>query len=136
MQGSLLHDRQRKGSQNALLSSLKPRLWYGKVADALSLLEAYRPQTKNEKRLYEFIGYLRKHQTEIPDYNERRIHCQFNGSGHVEKANDLLVARRQKHQGMHWSLETSDSLCALKTLMLNHGWELYWQKRRVLPLAA
>ena len=123
-------------AKNALLNSLKPKLWYGKVADALSLLEAYQPQTKNEKRLDELIGYLRKHQTEIPDYNERRIHCQFNGSGHVEKANDLLVARRQKHRGMHWSLETSDSLCALKTLMLNHGWELYWQKRSVLPLAA
>ncbi len=79
---------------------------------------------------------MRKHQAEIPDYNQRRIHCQFNGSGHVEKANDLLVARRQKHQGMHWSLETSDSLCALKTLMLNHGWELYWQEREILTLAA
>ncbi len=123
-------------AKNALLNLLKPKLWYGKVADALSLLEAYRPQTKNEKRLDELIGYLRKHQTEIPDYHQRRIHCQFNGSGHVEKANDLLVARRQKHRGMHWSLETSDSLCALKTLMLNHGWELYWQKRRVLTLAA
>jgi hypothetical protein len=123
-------------AKDALLSSLKRKLWYGKVADALSLLEAYRPQTRNEKRLYELIGYLRKHQAEIPDYNERRIHCQFNGSGHVEKANDLLVARRQKHQGMHWSLDTSDSLCALKTLMLNHGWELYWQEREVLSLAA
>jgi hypothetical protein len=123
-------------AKNALLSSLKHKLWYGKVADALALLEAYGPQTRNEKRLNELIGYLRKHQTEIPDYNERRIHCQFNGSGHVEKANDLLVARRQKHRGMHWSLETSDSLCALKILMLNHGWELYWQKRRVLPLTA
>jgi hypothetical protein len=61
---------------------------------------------------------------------------QVNSSAHVEKANDLLVARRQKHKGTHWSLDTSDSLCALKTLMLNHGWELYWQKRRVLPLAA
>jgi hypothetical protein len=123
-------------AKDALLSSLKRKLWYGKVADALSLLKAYRPQTRNEKRLDELIGYLRKHQEEIPDYNERRIHCQFNGSGHVEKANDLLVARRQKHRGMHWSLQTSDSLCALKTLMLNHGWELYWQDREVLHLAA
>jgi hypothetical protein len=123
-------------AKDALLNSLKLKLWHGKVADAISLLEAYRPQARNEKKLNELIGYLRKHQEEIPDYNERRIHCQFNGSAHVEKANDLLVARRQKHQGMHWSLDTSASLCALKTLMLNHGWELYWQEREVLPLAA
>jgi len=123
-------------AKDELLNSLKLKLWYGKVADAISLLEAYRPQARNDKKLDELIGYLRKHQEEIPDYNERRVHCQFNGSAHVEKANDLLVARRQKHKGMHWSLETSDSLCALKTLMMNHGWELYWQKRKVLPLAA
>ena len=123
-------------AKDALLSSLKHKLWHGQVADAVSLLKAYRPQARNEKRLNELIGYLRKHQEEIPDYHQRRIHCQFNGSGHVEKANDLLVARRQKHRGMHWSLQTSDSLCALKTLMLNHGWELYWQEREVLPLAA
>jgi len=42
------------------------------------------------------------------------------------KVDDNQV-RRQKHQGMHWSLNTSDSLCALKTLMMNHGWELYWK---------
>ena len=57
-------------AKDALLSSLKRKLWYGKVADALSLLKAYRPQARNEKRLDELIGYLRKHQTEIPDYNE------------------------------------------------------------------
>jgi hypothetical protein len=123
-------------AKDALLNSLKHKLWYGKVADALSLLEDYRPKARNEEKLDELIGYLRKHQGEIPDYNQRRIHCQFNGSGHVEKANDLLVARRQKHQGMHWSLETSNSLCALKTLMMNHGWELYWQQRKVLSLVA
>jgi len=124
-----------KKAKDALLSSLKPNLWHGKVSDAVSLLESYRPQAKNEEKLEELIRYLQKHKEEIPDYHDRRIHCQFNGSGHVEKANDLLVARRQKHRGMHWSLETSDSLCALKTLMMNHGWELYWQDRQVLPLA-
>ena len=40
----------------------------------------------------------------------------------------------QKKQGMHWSLETSDALAALKTLLLNGGWELYWRQRQVLPL--
>lgn len=123
-------------AKDALLNSLKLDLWHGKVADAVSLLEDYRPQARSEKKLDELIGYLRKHQEEIPDYHQRRIHCQFNGSAYVEKANDLLVARRQKHKGMHWSLDTSDSLCALKTLILNHGWELYWQQRKVLPLAA
>jgi len=36
---------------------------------------------------------------------------------------------------MHWSAETADGLAALKTLLLNKGWGLYWQERKVLPLA-
>ena len=44
-------------------------------------------------------------------------------------------ARRQKHQGIHWSEQTSHALAALGTLMLNSGRELYWQNHQVLPLA-
>lgn len=44
------------------------------------------------------------------------------------------MAQRQKGQGMHWSLETSEALAALRTLMLNGGWERYWRDREVLPL--
>ena len=54
----------------------------------------------------------------------------------IAKANDLIVARRQKGRGMHWSLETSDALAALRTLLLTRGWDDYWQQREVLPLVA
>jgi hypothetical protein len=37
---------------------------------------------------------------------------------------------------MHWSQETSASVIALRTLLLNGGWALYWQEREVLPLVA
>jgi hypothetical protein len=81
------------------------------------------------------IQYLQKRQTFIPNYRERRSQRQYIGSAHVEKGNDLIVARRQKHQGMHWSEQTSVALAALRTLILNDGWDLYWQKHPVLPLA-
>jgi hypothetical protein len=81
------------------------------------------------------INYLKNRQAYIPNYRERRAQRQYIGSAHVEKGNDLIVARRQKHQGMHWSEKTSDALAALRTLMLNDGWDLYWQKHQVLPLA-
>jgi hypothetical protein len=51
----------------------------------------------------------------------------------VEKANDLLVARRQKGKGMHWSGETSDALAALSTLKPNQEWERYWQQPQGQP---
>ena len=56
----------------------------------------------------------------------------------MEKANDLLVARRQKGKGMHWSGETSDALAALRTLLLNCEWERYWEhpEAAAAPLAS
>ncbi len=36
---------------------------------------------------------------------------------------------------MQWSLETSDGLAALRTLVLNGGWERYWVEGEVLPWA-
>ena len=118
-----------------LLGLLLYQLWRGQVADAIDILEEYRPRTKNLEKLEELITYLDKRRAYIPDYRDRRAQRHYIGSAHVEKGNDLIVARRQKHQGMHWSEATSDGLAALRTLLLNGGWDLYWQKHQVLPLA-
>jgi hypothetical protein len=120
----------------ALLRPLLRHLWRGEVEAALSLVEEYRPQARNLERLEELLVYLRERAAYIPNYRERRREREYIGSGQVEKANDLIVAKRQKGAGMHWSLETSDALAALRTLMLNGGWDRYWQHREVLPLVA
>ncbi len=111
-------------------------LWQGEVAVAIAALQAYRPEAKNVAKLDELISYLRERQPYLVNYGQRRRERRFIGSGHVEKANDLIVAQRQKGHGMHWSLETSDALAALRTLMLNGGWDRYWRHREVLPLVA
>jgi hypothetical protein len=121
-------------AKSDLLGLLLRHLWRGQVQDALDILEGYRPQAKNTEKLDELINYLKDRLPYIPNYRERRAQQQYIGSAHVEKGNDLIVARRQKHKGMHWSEQTSDSLAALRTLLLNGGWDLYWQQHRVLPL--
>jgi hypothetical protein len=132
--GSMIcHGRKAKA---ALLGPLYRHLWRGEVDAAVALLEAYREQARNVERLEELIQYLRDRQPYIPNYRQRRQDCQYIGSGHVEKANDLIVAQRQKGAGMHWSVQTSDALAALRTLMLNGGWDRYWRHRQVLPLVA
>jgi len=118
----------------ALLRPVLRHLWQGRVDEAIVLLEEYRSQARNAERLSELLTYLRERQPYIPNYRARRKAREYIGSGHVEKANDLIVAKRQKGAGMHWSLETSDALAALRTLMLNGGWERYWRHREVLPL--
>ncbi|MDQ5852059.1 MAG: hypothetical protein M3380_08320, partial [Chloroflexota bacterium] len=125
-----------KVAKAQLLWRLYRRLWRGDVPGAIAILEAQRPEAKNEAKLDELIGYLRARASWIPNYRERRIDQHYIGSGHVEKANDLIVARRQKNRGMQWSLETSDALAALRTLMLNGGWTRYWHQREVLSLVA
>jgi hypothetical protein len=119
----------------ALMGRLIPRLWRGQVTDALALLASYRPECRNEQKLDELINYLSAREPYILNYKERRAKRIYIGSGHAEKACDLIVARRQKHKGMHWSEGTADGLAALKTLMLNDAWDLYWQERKVLPFA-
>jgi hypothetical protein len=121
-------------AKKPLLKVVVGCLWQGQVTEAIAALEASRPAAKNVEKLDELIGYLHARAPYIPNYRARRRECRYIGSGHVEKTNDLLVAQRQKGQGMHWSLETSDALAALRTLMLNGGWEGYWRDRKVLPL--
>ncbi len=125
-----------KAAKAQLLRRLYRRLWRGDVTAAISVLEAQRCEARNEEKLDELIAYLRARAPWIPNYRQRRIDRQYIGSAHVEKANDLIVARRQKNRGMQWSQATSDALAALRTLMLNGGWERYWQQREVLSLLA
>ncbi len=108
-----------------LLQRLECRFWSGKVVAAIDVLHAYRPHTRNEEALERFIAYLEAQAAWIPNYRQRRIERKYIGSGHAEKANDLIVARQQKGRGMHWSQETSDALAALRTLMLNGGCDRY-----------
>lgn len=128
----ICHGRKAKAS---LMGRLIPRLWRGQVTEATDLLKSYRSECRNEEKLDELINYLTAREPYIVNYKERRAKRIYIGSGHAEKACDLIVSRRQKHKGMHWSQETADGLAALKTLVLNNGWDLYWQKRKVLPLA-
>jgi hypothetical protein len=125
-----------KNAKMRFLSTLGAHLWQGNTLEALAFLHAYRPEAKSDEKLDELINYLQTRQEAIPNYQERRKQRLYIGSALVEKANDLIVARRQKNKGMHWSLETSNALASLKTLMLNKGWDLYWQQRQILPLVA
>jgi len=48
-----------------------------------------------------------------------------NSSNSVEKENDLLVAKRQIHNGMSWTDHGSGSLAAL-AMVFQNGYEKMW----------
>jgi len=100
----------------ALLGPLYRELWQGEVEAAIAWLEAYRAQARNLERLDELIQYLRYRQPYIPNYRQRRRDRQYIGSGHAEKANDLIVARRQRGTGL-WTPVTLWQRCTRSCLM-------------------
>ena len=59
-----------------------------------------------------------------PDYRQRRRPQQYIGSGQVEKATEVLVARRQ-----NWSVATSEGLVALRMPLVNGGSATGWRVR-------
>lgn len=116
-----------KAQKQAYATTLIGLLWKGQVGPSLDYLQT-EVRAKNEQKKQELIEYLTKHQLEIIDYDRRKNAGKTIGSGCVEKANDLIVAHRQKKKGMAWSNDGSESLAILKTLEINQGWEQFWNK--------
>ena len=119
-----------------LLRRLFRWLWGGDVVRAVGVLARVRPHAADPAAVDDLTAYLEARAEWIPNYRLRRRQRRFSGNGLGEKANDRIVARRQKRKGMHGSVATADALAALRTLLLNGGWETYWQDRDVFGLDA
>lgn len=101
-------------------------LWNGKPIEALIYTDVM-IQTKQWQILEELQNYILKHQYEICDYEKRqKVAGKTIGSGRGEKANDIIVAHRQKKKSQAWSKKGSNALSILKTVETNGLWKLYW----------
>ena len=90
------------------------RLWNGKTDDVLLYLQTI--SVKNKLFLDKLVTYLSKHALEIIDYERRKKVGRTIGSGRGEKANDQLIARRQKKKGLAWSDYGSKALAIIATV--------------------
>lgn len=111
-----------KEQRNEILQKLLRILWAGNVDDAICFLQnlnadVLRPVT----RVKDLCQYLEKHRDHIPSYALRAELGFRNSSNRVEKANDLIVAQRQKHNGMSWSTSGSGALAQITALIANHA---------------
>lgn len=107
-----------KGEKQQYVQQISALLWRGEVQKARASIESM-PQVKNTLKQAELLGYLAKHEKEIIDYERRKSIGKTIGSGMVEKANDVIVAKRQKKKGMSWSKKGSRALAILKVEQLN-----------------
>ena len=108
-------------------------LWVGDVDGAIAFMANVDPSTvRNQTFLNQLTDYLNRVRDYIPNYALRKELGLRNGSGIVEKTNDLLVAIRQKHNGMSWSKTGSLSLATVTCARVNGSLE-DWTQKRVIP---
>ena len=100
-----------KDDKQQYIKDINAALWKGNTNEAIAFLEDIKPRNKEKKN--ELLGYLNKHQSEIIDYEKRQKAGKSIGSGRGEKANDTLIANRQKKKGMAWSEKGSKALAIL-----------------------
>jgi hypothetical protein len=109
-----------KEKRNMVLQELLAWLWIGKVDQAIHFLRSLDPNDiKDAEHIEKLIGYFSRNLSFIPCYALRQKLGLRVSSNPVEKANDLLVSNRQKHNGMSWSASGSNSLAILTSLRRN-----------------
>ena len=126
-----------KPARDILQPVLLSILWAGNTDTAISYMEELKTHKgiiKNMSRLQEAIDYLKRKQPYIDCYALRKINGYINSSNPAEKENDLLVAQRQKHNGMSWSYSGSGALAVIEAQIHNDEF-LPWLSNRSLSFS-
>ena len=115
--------------RKVILEQLLPLLWLGRLDDAITLLQQIQPKKmKPGQSVDRLVGYFERNRDYIPCYALRKQLGLRNSSNKGEKANDLCVANRQKHNGMSWSKPGSVALASVISLHLNNEQDLWYSK--------
>jgi hypothetical protein len=119
--------------RNRHLKQLLTLLWFGLVDKAQVYLAAI-PATdiKDIKASARLSAYLERNRKWIPCYAMRSKLKLPNSSNPVERCNNLVTAKRQKHQGMSWSENGSYALTALNAVTANNATQ-QWVENRTIP---
>ena len=119
-------------ARNGVIDEITPMLWYGNVDMAIAHLRNINPKhVKAIEAVARLIGYLERNRSHIPCYAVRKKLGLRNSSNRGEKANDLVVSARQKHNGMSWSEGGSCALATLSALVRNDNHGEWFEKRTV-----
>ncbi|MDR1320114.1 MAG: hypothetical protein LBK56_01635 [Gracilibacteraceae bacterium] len=124
-----------KEEKKVIIQDVLRMLWVGNVDETVEYLNSLEHKSiKSRYWLGELTGYLERKRPQIACYALRDSFGLRNSSNRVEKNNDLLVAQRQKHNGMSWSREGSGALAAINMVLLNKEAE-QWLYTRTLSFS-
>ena len=95
-------------------------LWTGRIDKAIKYLETLKlASIKNANKVTELKDYLNRKSPNVTCYALRHELNLRISSNRVEKANDIVVATRQKHNGMSWSKVGSGALAIITAARIN-----------------
>lgn len=115
--------------RNEILEKVQQQLWIGKIDAAVEILKSiHKDNIKSQSNIERLISYFDRNRNYIPCYALRKSLGLRISSNKAEKANDLLVASRQKHNGMSWSVEGSVAVATITTLYKNNE-QKEWHER-------
>lgn len=119
--------------RNQHLKPLLTLLWFGLIDQAQLYLAAIPvADIKDSQVIDRLRAYLERNRKWIPCYAMRSKLKLPNSSNPVERCNNQVTAKRQKHQGMSWSENGSYSLTALNAVTVNHVTK-QWVENRTIP---
>lgn len=122
-----------KDIRHEIRKTLDQKLWAGNFDDAMVYIKSIECKyVKNKLRLDEAIDYLERKKQYACCYALRKELGYRNSSNPAEKANDIVVAFRQKHNGMSWSYDGSGSLASVTALAKN-GESSIWIREGRIP---
>lgn len=120
MSSALKGGKKMKDEKDRIERELYGILWAGNTKGALDYIAAIDTKhIKSQEAISSLTKYITKKMEHIPCYAIRKGLGLHNSSNPVEKANDLIVAHRQKGKGMAWSKEGSQALAAVTVSGIN-----------------
>lgn len=121
MSSALKGGKKLKDEKDRMERELYGILWAGNVKGALDYIaDIDTKYVKSQETINSLTKYITNKQEHIPCYAVRKGLGLPNSSNPVEKANDLIVAHRQKGKGMAWSKEGSHALAAITVAGINN----------------
>ncbi len=112
-----MNDRKKR---NEILGKILYYSWYGCIEKVYEVIDNIpKDYIKNQDALRVLKGYYERNNDYIPNYALRKKLGLRNSSNRVEKENDILIADRQKKNGMSWSKLGSNSLGILTSIKKN-----------------
>lgn len=122
----------RNEKKDEIITTLEQLAWYGETEQAIDFINSIEAeQIKNKKNLEALAGYFKRNQENIPNYALRKKIGLRNSSNIGEKYNDLIVAKRQKNNGMSWTRDGATSLGLIKMMNLNGETDCWLRERKI-----